>query len=325
MRAVRLHELGGPDALQIETVPEPTPGRGEVLVRLRFAALNRRDVFITRGLYPGIVLPSTLGADGVGVRADTGASVIIDPMLHWGDNPRVWAEGAQVLGVPRDGTFAEAIAIPAENVYPAPTHLSADQAAALPLAGLTAYRALITRGRAMMGETVLVTGIGGGVQSFVMQFALALGATVIATSSSDTKLANARALGAQHTVNYRTNPEWYKDLRKLPPIDVAVDSAGGEAFSRAIDAVRPGGRVVTYGGTTTTSNVRLFSVFWKHLDILGSSMGSPSDFSEMLAFVSKHQLRPVIDQIFPMTRIDDAFKHLEASEQCGKIVIDLSI
>ena len=325
MRAVRLHELGGPDALRIEDLAEPKCGEDDVLVRLSFAALNRRDVFITRGMYPGITLPSTLGADGAGVRADTGESVIIDPMLHWGNDPHVWAEGAQVLGMPRDGTLAEAIAIPAENVFPMPAHLTADQAAALPLAGLTAYRALVTRGRAMMGETVLVTGIGGGVQSFVMQFALALGATVIATSSSDSKLANARALGVQHTVNYRTNPEWYKDLRKLPAIDLAVDSAGGEAFSRAIDAVRPGGRVVTYGGTTATSNVRLFSVFWKHLDILGSSMGSPRDFTDMLAFVSQHQLRPVIDQIFPMTRIVDAFKHLEASEQCGKIVIDLTV
>ena len=321
MRALRLHELGGPEALLIEDFPEPQPIDGEVLVHIAYAALNRRDCFITRGLYPGIALPVTLGADGSGVRADTGEVVLIDPMLNWGEKSNVWSEGAQVLGMPRDGTLADALVIPKENLHPKPPHLTHAEAAALPLAGLTAYRSLVTRGRASAGETILVTGVGGGVQSFVLQFAVALGARVIATSSSDEKLARAKALGAEYCINYRTNPDWYKELRALPPIDLAVDSAGGEAFARAIDAVRPGGRVVTYGGTTPQANIRLFSIFWKHLDILGSSMGSPRDFTEMLAFVSRCGIHPAIDHEFPLERSADAFRRLEANEQFGKIVI----
>ncbi|MFY9719447.1 MAG: alcohol dehydrogenase catalytic domain-containing protein, partial [Candidatus Cybelea sp.] len=164
MLAARLHEIGGPSGLRVDEVPVPQPGDGEVLVRIRAAALNRRDLFITQGLYPNIRLPVTLGSDGAGEVG--GEAVVIDPMLHWGDDARVWdAATATILGMPRDGTFAGYVSVPAENVYPKPEHLSMEEAAAIPLAGLTAYRAVFTRGALRAGETVLITGIGGGVQT----------------------------------------------------------------------------------------------------------------------------------------------------------------
>ena len=185
MIAVRLHETGGPQSLRIDRIPIPEAGEGEVLVRLRAAALNHRDVFITQGLYPNIRMPVTLGSDGAGevvaVNGDSsglraGEEVVIDPMLGWGDDPRVWESASSLLGMPRDGTFAQYVTIPAENVYRKPEQLSMEEAAAIPLAGLTAYRAIFTRGALARGETVLITGVGGGVQTFVLLFAKQAGA-----------------------------------------------------------------------------------------------------------------------------------------------------
>lgn len=329
MHAVILHETGGPERLRIERLPIPPLASGEVRVRVHAAALNRRDIFITRGLYPGIVLPAQLGSDGVGIvdavaqyvlDVEVGSEVVINPMLGWGHDSRVWSEGAQVLGMPHPGTLAQYCVVPARNIARKPGHLSFEEAAALPLAGLTAYRALVTRGRVQAGERVLVTGAGGGVQSFVLRFAQALGAHVVATSGSDAKIERLRELGVEQVIDYR-DEQWAKQLRGVGPIDLAVDSAGGDAFARALDAVRPGGRVVTYGGTTPQATVRLFSIFWKHLDVLGSSMGSPQDFAAMLALVVAERITPIIDRAYPLDQIILAAQRLEASEQFGKIVI----
>ncbi|MGB6986656.1 MAG: alcohol dehydrogenase catalytic domain-containing protein, partial [Candidatus Aquilonibacter sp.] len=180
MKAVRLHEVGGPQNLRVEEIARPVATNGEVLVRVRAAAFNRRDVFITQGLYPGIELPRTLGSDGAG-EFDGKGEVVIDPMLGWGENPHLWAANASILGMPHDGTFAQYVAVPKANVYPKPAHLSIEEAAALPLAGLTAYRATFTRGQLREGETVLIPGIGGGVQMFVLLFVKAAGARAIVT------------------------------------------------------------------------------------------------------------------------------------------------
>src|SRR5271170_7118610 len=234
MDAVRLHETGGPQSLRLERTAVPEPGEGEVLVRLRAAALNHRDVFITQGLYPNIRMPVTLGSDGAGevVAVDgdslglrTGEEVVIDPMLGWGDDPRVWDSKSSLLGMPRDGTFAQYVAVPAANVYRKPEQLSMEEAAAIPLAGLTAYRAIFTRGALARGETVLITGVGGGVQTFVLLFAKHAGARAIVTSSSDEKLERAKALGADLAINYATTPDWAKALRSAGPIDLIVDSS----------------------------------------------------------------------------------------------------
>ena len=322
MDAIRLHETGGPQSLRMETVPQPEPGAGELVVRLRAAALNRRDVFITHGKYPNIALPATLGSDGAGIVEESGDEVVIDPMLDWGGNPHVWGDRASILGMPRAGTFAQYVAVPRQNVHAKPAHLSFEQAAALPLAGLTAYRAVVTRAQVRRGETVLVTGIGGGVQTFALLFAKAAGARVAVTSSSDAKLQRARELGADLTANYRTDPNWHKTLRKeAGNIDVAVDSAGGETFARALGMVRPGGRVVTYGGTHAESTIRMFPIFWNHLTILGTSMGSPQDFAAMLALVERDKLVPALDRTFPMSEAAAAAAHLDAGEQFGKVLL----
>lgn len=326
MRALRLHETGGPQSLRVEEVALPEPGEGEVRVRVSSAALNHRDVFITQGKYPGIELPRILGSDGCGV-VDTGPQagrrVVIDPMLDWGPNLRVWSEQSSLLGMPRDGTFAEYVCVPERNVYAAPAGLSDDEAAALPLAGLTAYRAAVTRGRITKDDTLLITGIGGGVQTFVLLFAKQIGARVVVTSSSDEKLARAKALGADEGLNYKENPDWHKAAKKIG-IDIAVDSAGGETFARVIDLVKAGGRVVTYGGTTGNATIRPFSIFWRHLDVLGTSMGSPQDFAGMLGCFESG-LKPVIDRVYPMGEAANAAQRMDDAQQFGKIILKFGV
>lgn len=323
MKAVRLHEIGGPKNLAVEDVPQCQPSEGETLVRLRAAALNHRDLFITQGLYPNIALPCILGADGAGDA--NGNAVVIDPTIGWGPDERVWDSRASILGVPLAGTFAQYVCVPHANVHAKPAHLSFEEAAALPLAGVTAFRALFTRGELRPGETVLITGVGGGVQTFALLYAAAIGARVLVTSSSDEKLARACALGAEIAVNYKTDPEWHKSLRKdaQGAIDLVLDSAGGETFARAVGLVRPGGRVVTYGGTAGDTKMRMFPVFWNQVDIRGSSMGSPGDFRAMLEFVSTHQIRPIVDRIYGLDGVVEAAERMQHGDQFGKVVLSV--
>lgn len=320
MRAVRLDELGGPEKLVLEEVTEPTAGAGETLVRVRAAALNHRDLFITRGLYPNVTLPRTLGSDGAG-EAD-GAEVLLDPAIGWGDNERVWSPDATILGMPREGTFAQFVAVPKENVHPKPAHLSLEEAASLPLGGATAYRALFARGGLQPGETVLITGIGGGVQTFALIFAKTCGARVVVTSSRDGKLERAKALGADVAINYATTPDWHKAVRAaVGAVDLAIDSAGGETFAKAVTVVRPGGRIVTYGGTSGDTALKMFPVFWNQLSIFGTSMGSPTDFKKMLHFVNEHKIKPVIDRVYELSEIRAAMNRMDDALQFGKIVL----
>lgn len=330
MRAVRLHEIGGPRNLRVDDVPLPSPGEDEALVRIAAGALNRRDVFITQGLYPKIALPRTLGSDGAGEIAavgtrvtglEAGAQVVIDPMLGWGSDPQVWdAAGSSILGMPRDGTFAQYVTVPAANVYPRPARLTVEEAAAIPLAGLTAYRAVVTRGKVSPGETVLVTGIGGGVQTFALLFAKRAGARVIVTSGSEEKLERAKALGADLALNYATTPDWHKRVRG-EGVALVVDSSGGETLAKALDAVVPGGRIVVYGGTNGDATIRMFPLFWKHVTILGTSMGSPLDFAAMLAAFEDGSLHPAIDRVYDLDAAGEAFERMAASHQFGKIVL----
>jgi zinc-binding alcohol dehydrogenase/oxidoreductase len=329
MSAVRLHETGGPQSLRIDRTLVPEPGEGEVVVRLRAASLNHRDVFITQGLYPNIRMPVTLGSDGAGeivaLNGDslglrTGEEIVIDPMLGWGNDPSVWDSKSSLLGMPRDGTFAQYVAVPAANVYRKPELLSMEEAAAIPLAGLTAYRAIFTRGALARGETVLITGVGGGVQTFVLLFAKHAGARAIVTSSSDEKLERATALGADLTINYKTVPDWEKRLRSEGPIDLVVDSSGGETLRKALDAVRPGGRIVVYGGTNGDATIKMFPLFWKHVSILGTSMGSPQDFAAMLELF-RSNLRPVVDRVFSLRDAVAAMQRLANADQFGKVVL----
>jgi zinc-binding alcohol dehydrogenase/oxidoreductase len=332
MQAIVLREIGGPQNLHLEAFETPVAGPGEMLIKVRYAAFNRRDVFITQGLYPGIVLPVIPGSDGCGVVAahgpdangpPVGATVVINPMFGWGGDPRLWRSDATLLGMPRHGTFAEYVTVPAENVHAKPARLRDEQAAAIPLGGLTAYRAVFTRGRCTKDDVVLIPGIGGGVQTFALLFAKSTGARTIVTSSSDAKLARATALGADVAINYKTSENWSKDVRAQSGggPTLVIDSVGGETFSKALDVARPGARVVTYGGTTGDAKIRPFSVFWKQLDILGTSMGSPADFSAMLQLFTTTSLEPAIDEVVDLAAVPAAAQRVLDGEQFGKVVV----
>lgn len=335
MRAIVLRELGGPQQLHLEEIETPVAGPGEILIAVRRAAFNRRDVFITQGLYPGIVFPVVPGSDGCGVVAAhgpgasgpaVGTSVVIDPTLNWGDDPRVWRPDSTVLGMPRPGTFAEYVAVPAGNVHPKPARLSDEQAAAIPLAGVTAYRAVFTRGECRPDDVVLLPGIGGGVQTFALQFVKSTGARAIVTPSSDAKLERAKALGADVTINYKTNENWAKEVRAQSGggPTLVVDAVGGDTLARALDVARYGARVVVYGGTTGDAKIRPFSVFWKQLDVRGSSMGSPADFSAMLRLFSESSLEPAIDEVVDLAAVPAAAQRLLDGTQFGKIVVNIA-
>jgi len=333
MRAVRLHEIDrerGPQLFRVEQVDDPVPGPGETLVKLSRAAFNRRDVFISQGLYPGIALPCIPGSDGVGTVAAhgegahgpaTGTRVVINPTLGWGPNQRVWLRSAQVLGMPHQGTFAEYIAVPAENVVPAPASLSDDEAAAIPLAGVTAYRALVSRGGCTKDDVVLVPGVGSGVQTFVLLFAKKIGAKVIVTSSSDEKLERAKAMGADVAINYKTSEKWEKEVQGIDGgPSLVVDSAGGDTFAKVLNIARYGARIVTYGGTLGDAKIRPFSVFWKQLDVMGSSMGSPRDFAEMIAMFDG-SLKPAVDRVYAMDEVAAAAEAVDKGAQFGKVLL----
>jgi len=336
VKAIVLHGAGEPEALRLEAFSDPAPGPGQVVVRLRAAALNHRDLYICRGQYAGLRFPIVPGSDGVGEVAavgsgvagvTTGAPVVINPSLEWGDDPTVQGPRWRILGLPDNGTFAEMVAVPAANVLPLPAGLAAEEAAALPLAGLTAYRAVVTRGRVQRGEHVLVLGIGGGVATFALLIARRLGARVLVTSGSDAKLERARALGVDGAFNYKT-ADWVKAARDATGgrgPDVVIDGTGGATFDRALDAVRPGGRVVSYGATTGAApELTVRRVFWKQLNVLGSTMGTPEEFRAMLALFGEGRLRPAVDRTFPLADAGQALRHMDGAAQFGKIVLQIA-
>jgi len=322
MRAV---QLTAPNQLTIAEVPAPRPAEGEVVVALRAAALNHRDLWIKLGQYAGLKWPCIPGSDGAGVvtagdPAWLGREVIIYPGFNWGGNERTQATDFSILGLPRDGTLAEQIAVPVAQLAARPPHLSWDEAAALPLAALTAYRALFTRARLQPGERVLITGIGGGVALAALQFAVTHGAEVWVTSGSADKIALAVGLGARGGFDY-TLPYWAKAANPAP-FDVIIDGAGGEGFEGLIDLAAAGGRIVNYGATRgNPSGLTMRKIFWRQLSILGTTMGSPADWAAMLALVAKHALRPVVSEVFALERAAEAFELMEQGGQFGKIVV----
>ncbi|MCS6820143.1 MAG: zinc-binding dehydrogenase [Chitinophagales bacterium] len=319
--------------LELGTTDKPEPKTEMVLVKITAAALNHRDVWIQKGLYAGLKFPIILGSDGSGVVEDTGDNVdreligkevIINPSIGWGDDENVQSKNYKILGLPDDGTFAEYVVVPKQNVAPKPPHLNFYEAAALPLAGLTAWRALFTRAECKKGDKVLITGIGGGVALFAMQFALAAQASVFVTSSSDKKIEKAIHLGASGGVNY-TKENWDKNLLEQHGMfDIIIDSAAGKDFSKLIDLAKPGGKIVCFGGTAgNIIDLSPQKIFWKQLSILGSTMGSPKDFNNMLSFVNQHLIRPIIDIVFPLERGQHAMDRMSNKEQFGKIVLQV--
>jgi len=316
MKAIRIHEDGGPDVLRYEDVPDPVPREGEVLVELRAAALNHLDIWIRKGM-PSVPKPRILGADGAGVIAGTGERVVINPGIYD-------AHGKMhIVGETMDGTNAELIALPRDYVHPIPGDLSFEEAAAFPLVFETAYRMLVSRARLQAGEWVLVWGIGGGVASAALAIAKALGAHVVATSSSDEKLARASELGADATVNHSTG-DVVAAVKEITGggAHVVVDDVGEATWKRTLDAARPEGRVVVCGATTGPNPpAALHRVWWKQLSILGSTMGTPEDFRGVCELIAAGRLRPLVDQVFPLAEARAAHERLEAGDQLGKIVL----
>lgn len=319
MQAVRVHEGG---SLVYETVADPVPGPGEAVVELEAAGLNRRDLLVRTGTYT-FPLPLVPGSDGAGVRRDTGEEVVILPGLGWGDREDAPAPGFEILGGPRDGTYAELIALPKENLFPKPAAFSWEEAAAFPLAAITAYRGLFSRGGLQAGETVLVLGAGSGVSTFVVQLAVQAGARVLVTSSSDEKIERARSLGADAGVNYATTEDWPAAVSELGPVDLALDSVGS-TWQQSLDAVRPGGRVVVFGGTRGTEvTLQVRPFYFRQQSLHGTQLGSPRDFDALLRMIDDAVWRPVIDSVRPLSEAQRALDRLAGGEHFGKLVLSI--
>lgn len=331
MKALLLE--GKDQPLHIKTVADPLLKAGMVQIRIKAAALNHRDLWVTKGQYAGIKYPIILGSDGAGIvekvgkdvpQSLVGNAVIINPSFEWGEEEAAQGKDFRILGLPDNGTLAELVNVPIEYVYPMPAHMTFVQAAGLPLAGLTAYRALMTRARARGGDKVLISGIGGGVALFALQFAVKLGCEVWVTTGSETKLRRAIGMGAKGGGNYKSEG-WAKQLREAAGLfDVIIDGAGGPGFADLLDLAAPGGRIAIYGGTN--GNIEKLSpqkLFWKQVSILGSTMGSPSDFHNMLRFVNTHAIVPVIDEVFPFEEATLAFAKMDAGTQIGKLVVEI--
>ncbi len=333
MKAVQLLRTGNLADLELRDLPEPIPGSGEVVVALRTAALNRPDwwTIVRPSPFP---LPATPGSDGAGVVSAIGAGVsglnvgdevVIIPALHWGDAEDAAGPDFQILGVPSDGTFATKVAVPAENVLPKPSGLTWEEAAALNLAGLTAWRAVVTHARPAPGRSILVAGAGSGASTFLIQIATAFGARVLVTSSASWKIDRAVALGATGGVDYGDAGWPAKAVAANGgPFDVVIDSAGAAVYPGALQVLRRGGTLVSFGGTSGNDvgfNVRDLYYSWKA--IVGTTMGSPREYAALLAHVETASWRPVVDSVFPFADFRAAFDRLNSADRFGKVVLSL--
>ena len=324
MKAIRIHEDGGPDVLRYEDVPDPEPGPGEVLIELRAASLNHLDIWVRQGL-PSVPKPRILGADGAGVVLGVGAGVtgfsvgdrvVINPGLEHGDT-------IAVVGEHSDGTHCEQMAIAAEQVFALDDGLSFEEAAAFPLVYETAYRMLVTKAGLQEGEWVLIWGVGGGVGTAAFEICRALGAQTIVTSGSEWKLEQARAWGADVAVNH-ADGDVVAAVKEATGkgVHVVVESVGEATWARSLAAVRPAGRVTVCGATSGPNPpAQLHRFWWKQLTVYGSTMGARDDFLGAYDLVRSGRARVHVDQVFPLSETRAAHERLEAGEQLGKIVL----
>lgn len=340
MKAVIFRQHGGPEVLEYTDVAEPRNRPDEVLVEVRACALNHLDIWVRKGL-PGIEipLPHILGNDVAGVVKQVGElvtwikvgdEVMVQPGVSCGhceaclggkDN---FCREYDIIGYRRDGGYAEIVAVPGVNIIPKPTPLSWEEAAALPLVTVTAWHMLVTRAKVQPGETVLVHAAGSGVGSIAIQIAKLRGARVITTASSDEKLAHARDLGADETINY-TNSDWPKEVRRFTDrkgVDVVVEHTGAATWPGSIASLKSGGRLVTCGATSGyDGHTDLRQVFYRHLNILGSFMGSKAELLEAMKFVSQGKIHGVVDRVLPLSDARQAHELIENRAQFGKVVL----
>ncbi len=321
MRAVVFEEAKKP--ITVSDIAAPVASADQVLVTLEAASLNHRDIWMTYGAYPGLRAGVTAGSCGAGVV--DGRAVIINPNCNWGNNPAYPDhEHYSILGMPVDGTFAEQIAVSADRLADKPSHLTMAEAAALPLAGLTAYRALFGKARTARDDRVLISGVGGGVALFACQFAIAAGCEVFVTSGDDEKIEQAVTLGAKGGANYREE-KWAKSfLKKHGGVDVVIDSAGGKGFDELTKIMNPLGRLAMYGGTRGHATFSPQALFWKELQFFGSTMGSDEEFAKMVSFVAEHKIVPVVDSRYTLDEAAAAYERMDKGQQFGKIILEIS-
>lgn len=321
--------------VRVTDVDRPHAGGNWVVVRLERASLNRLDAMMLKHR-TAEAAGAIFGSDGAGVVHELGPDVptatgwavgdhvIVSPSLHWGPDERFPAPGYEILGSPTHGTHAEYVAVPAANLHAKPDHLSWEEAASLPMAGLTAWRALVTRGRLVEGETVLVGAASSGVGTAAIQIAVAAGARVVAVTGSDAKAAEALQLGAAATVD-RTAGDLAAQLRAATggPADLALDPTG-RLWGPFVENLRPAGRLVVVGKmAAAVATLDVQSVYWKQVDVLGSSMGSPRDFDALLAQVRARRWAPRVDSVFPLSEIAAAYLRLDAADRVGKVVLNV--
>jgi NADPH:quinone reductase-like Zn-dependent oxidoreductase len=313
VKAIRIHEDGGPEVLRYEDVADPVAAAGEVLISLRAASLNHLDLWVRKGL-PSVPKPRILGADGAGVRIDTGERVVINPGLEHG-------HVITVIGEHTDGTHAELIAVPEENVFPLDDGISFETAAAFPLVYETAFRMLVTKAGLQEDEWVLIWGIGGGVATASFEIASALGARTLVTSGSEEKLERAREWGADLAVPHADAAAAAKELGG---VDLVVETVGEATWKDSLAAVKPGGRVAVCGATSGPNPpAQLHRFWWKQLTIYGSTMGTREDFLGAYELVRSSRARVHVDSVFPLAETRAAHERLERGEQLGKIVLTI--
>lgn len=334
MKAVVLRDIGNLEKLSYEDVEFPLVKSGEAVVCLKAAALNHRDWWIVQGLYAKIKVPVILGSDGAGEVVSVGdpkdevligQRVVIHPSLSWGDNARAQGKDFRILGMPDNGTLAEYVIVPVSNIFEKPEYLTDEEAAALPLGGLTAYRALFVQGKLQKNEVVLITGIGGGVATLAMQMALAYGVKVMATSGHEEKIQRAIKAGIAFGSNYNDEDSFKKltaAAETYGGIDLIIDSAGGKGFGDLLALIKPGGRIVNFGATAgNPESLDLRKMFWKQITLQGSTMGTSEDFKNMIAFFRSHEIKPVIDKVFSLKDFAHAFQRMKDGIQFGKIIL----
>ncbi|MFK2825917.1 zinc-binding dehydrogenase [Bacillus sp. B190/17] len=325
MKAIVHAETLGFGGLTYREMEERQPGAGEVSVRLKTAGLNHRDLFVLNRHKPTDP-PLIIGSDGAGIveavgegvtGVEVGDEVMINPGLGWQKNSEAPPAGFEVVGLPFHGTFAEKIIVPAENVASKPAYLTWEEAGVLSLAALTAYRALFTRGQVKPGMKVLIPGIGSGVATFLLQFAKAAGAVVYVTSRSKEKNEKALALGADKALD--SNADWTEVLEG-EKMDLVIECVGAATFNKSLEQLRPGGTIVTFGSSTGDEvSINLRTFFYGQFNLLGSTMGSTEEYHDMLKFIENHQIKPIMDEVYPLSEFSKAFERLEKADQLGKI------
>jgi zinc-binding alcohol dehydrogenase/oxidoreductase len=319
--------------IQVREIKKPKPVKDQVLVRVHNAALNHRDLWIHKEQNSPVPEGVVLGSDGSGIIENVGEDadplligmeVVINPSINWGDNPIVQGDSFKILGFPDAGTFSDYITISKKQVFEKPEHLSMLESAAVPLSGLTAYRALFSKARLRSKEKVLITGIGGGAALWAFQFALAYQARVYVTSGSHEKIQKAKSMGAINGFNYK-DPEWtQKALKESGGFDIVIDSAGGPQFSQLPEIMVPGGRIAIFGRTAgNIPDLPTRLLYWKQISIHGTTMGTRDEFMSMLDFLESRNMKPVIDKVYPLENINEAMQRMESGDQFGKIILQI--